>query len=192
MNRLEKIREEIKNLHIKSPDDCMRTWFYEGHVAVVAKYADEVAKHIKANREIAVLAALFHDIARTWSVTKEPALMKESLEKAEVMMRAQMYSTIEIDQVKKAILNHSCRDTMPATEEGRVMATADALAHFMTDFYFVLPFYQWFTAGSTFKEYKKWLSEKIERDFHKKIFYDKYRKLVKKRYDSFKLLFSQI
>lgn len=190
MNRLENVRAEVKKLHEKSTEECLRIWFYGGHVEVAAKYADEIARKVGANAEIAVLGALFHDIARTWDVNDEPALMNESLKKAEELMEKHGYSNDEINKVKEAILNHSCRDKLPQTEEGKVMATADALAHLMTDFYLILPFNQWLKAASTFEGYRNWLLEKIDRDFHKKIFYAEYKQFAKKRYEALKTVFS--
>lgn len=191
MNRLEKVRKEVKELHEKSSDECMRIWFFEGHVDVVADYCKEISRKVGANPEISILGALFHDIARVWGVNKDPELMNKSLEKTEEIMKKYNYNTEEIQKVKDAILTHSCRGKLPKTEEGRILATADALAHLMTDFYFIIPFNGWLTAAKDFEGYKKWLLEKIERDFHKKIFYSEYKKMAKNRYEALKLLFSK-
>ena len=71
-----------------------------------------------------------------------------------------------------------------------MLATADALAHLMTDFYLVLPFNQWLTAAKDFEEYRKWVLEKVERDYSKKIFFASYRKMAKKRYEALKITFA--
>lgn len=189
-NRLEVIKEEIKNLHDKSADECMRNWFYEGHVALVARNAQEIAEKVGANAEISVLASLFHDVARTWGVNDEPALMNESLAKAKGLMKKYGYSDDEIEQVKQAILPHSCRREAPQTEEGKVLATADALAHLLSDFYFILSFYGWLTATKDFEGYKCWLLEKIERDMHKKIFYEEYKNRARPKYEALKTIFA--
>lgn len=188
--RLESIKEEVKALHDSSSDECMRTWFYEGPVALVARNAQEIAEKVGTNMEISVLASLFHDIARTWDVNDEPALMNESLGKAEELMKKHGYSDDEVEQVKQAILPHSCREIAPQTEEGRVLATADALAHLLSDFYFILPFYGWLTAIKDFDGYKRWLLEKIERDMHKKIFWDEYKDRARPKYEAMKTAFT--
>lgn len=191
-DRLEKVREEVRKLHAQSEDECMRTWFYGNHVAVVAKYAGEVAKHAKADVEIAVLAALLHDIARTKKIFDEPALTEESFRMAGEILERNGYAHDEIELVKKAIANHGCHDNLPETEEGRAMATADALAHLMTDFYVVFAFnHHWADLPRDFEGYRNWVLAKIERDFRKKIFYEEYRKLAEKRYQAIKLLFSK-
>ena len=189
--KITSIQNEIKTLHDQSPDKCMRTWFYEGHVALVAKNAGEIAPKVGADAEISILAALFHDIARVWDVNDEPALMNESLAKAEEIMKKHNYSPQQITQVQEAIRNHSCREKLPDTEEGRVLATADALSHIMSDFYFILPFYGWLKAADSFEGYRKWLLEKIERDIHKKIFYPEYKEKVRERYEALKTIFKK-
>lgn len=188
-NRLESIKEEIKNLHDQSNNECLRTWFFEGHVLLTAKNAQEIADKVGANAEISVLAALFHDIARTWDINDEPALMDQSLIKAEEIMKKYNYTNHEVEQVKQAVETHSCREKLPETEEGKVLATADALAHLLSDFYFILPFNGWLNAADDFVGYKNWLLEKIERDLHKKIFYSEYRTKAQPKYEAIKTIF---
>ncbi|MBI2578764.1 MAG: HD domain-containing protein [Candidatus Aenigmarchaeota archaeon] len=157
-------------------------------MGIRTKIADEVG----ANAETVILSALFHDIARVWGVQRDPDLMDKSLETTEEIMARHGYSTAEIQAVKDAIIPHSCRDGMkPYTEEGRVLATADALAHLMTDFYFALWENHWLAGNMTFDDYVAWALKKIERDFHRKIFYDKWRKIAERKYNDLKSHFAQ-
>ena len=190
MNNLEAIRKEIKRLHDASKEEYIREWFFEGHVCIVASYAREIAEQEGADAEACELAALFHDVARCWGVEKDPELMEESLKRAEGIMKKHGYAKKKIQMVREAILNHSCNDELPVTDEGKVLATADAMAHLMTDFYFILPFHGWLKAADSYEGYKKWVAGKIGRDFNKKIFYRKQKALAKKRYEAFKTLFS--
>lgn len=188
-NRLEFIQKEVAALHIQSTNECMREWFFEGHVKLVVDYVHKMASDYGANEELTVLGALFHDVARTWGVQDDPDLMEQSLEKAKELMRAHEYSEGEVQQVQEMILTHSCKEQMPQSPEGKVLATADALAHLMSDFYFVLPFNGWLTAADDFEGYKRWLLEKIERDFHKKIHFDQHRELARPKYEALKVIF---
>lgn len=129
MANLEEIRGIVERIHSGSDNPCMNSWFYHGHVEVVASYTEKIACDVDADAEIAVLGALFHDIARCWGVRDDPALMDESLAKAEEVLDAHGYSKEQIEQVKQVIIPHSCRENMPETIEAKVMATADALAH---------------------------------------------------------------
>lgn len=189
--RLIAIRKEIEEMHKNSNEEYIREWFFDGHVKIVAEYAEKIAKEVGANVEVSVLAALFHDVARCWGIDKDPELMEESLEKTEEIMKKYNYPKSTIEKVKKAIMHHNCRDRLPDTKEGKVMATADAMSHFMTDFYFIMPFRGWLKCASTIDGYKKWAEEKIEREFKRKIFYEKYKKEAKSRYLAFKTLFKE-
>jgi len=191
MERLLKIKERVKNLYADSTDDCMRTWFYPGHVEVVFNYVLEIAKRENIDPTIPALAGLFHDIARANGVFDDPQLMDDSLKTTKDLMQQANYTSAEIDPVCDIIKIHSCRNEPPNTLEGKVMVTADALAHFMTDFYFVLPFYGWYRAAKTFEGYKAWLLEKVERDFNKKIQFNIDKERAKARYQSFLMLFSE-
>lgn len=191
MDKLEKVREEVKALHEKSTVESMRTWFYDNHILVVAKYAREISLKAGANPETAVLASLLHDIARTQNVMDEPDLMNESLKMSEEILKRNGYPGKVFENVRQAILFHGCHAQLPQTEEGKVMATADALAHLMTDFYPVMMFNRWVgRIPNDFEAYRNWTLSKAKRDFEKKIFYGEYRKLAEKRYESLKLLFS--
>ena len=189
-DKIKSIKGEVKTLYDQSEDECMCTWFFKGHVMLVASYAKEIAEKVGASVEIAVLASLFHDIARTWGVDNDPELMNESLIKTEELMKKYGYSDNEVEQVKQAILPHSCREKIPQTEEGKVLATADALAHFLSDFYIILPANGWLTVAKRFEGYRDWVVEKIERDFHKKIFYNEYREQARKKYEALKIVFT--
>lgn len=191
MGRIENITKEVKSLHDASNEEYIREWFFEGHVNVVAEYGRQVAVDAGADPELVVLAALFHDIARTWGVDEDPGLMNASLDKAESIMNRNGYSKKQIDAVREAIMSHSCKGKMPRTPEGKTLATADALAHLMTHFYLVLPFNGWLKAADNFEDYRKWVLEKIERDFRKKIFFEKYRKMAEKRYEAMKVVFQK-
>jgi ABC-type hemin transport system ATPase subunit len=45
------------------------------------------------------------------------------------------FSEDEIIIVHDILIHHSCRDILPQTQEGRIMATADAVVHLTSDFY---------------------------------------------------------
>ncbi len=188
--KVESIKQEVEKLYAQSKDESMRAWFFKGHVMLVANYGKEVAEDVGADVEIVVLAALFHDIARVWEIDDDPELMNESLKTTREVMIRYGYSDSKIKEVEQAILHHSCRETLPQTEEGKVLSTADAMAHFLSEFFLILPVNCWLNATDNFEEYKSWVKRKIERDFHKKIFYPKYRAKVRKKYEALKTVFN--
>ncbi len=191
MSKLSETEDQVKEIYRKSEDNFMRTWFFENHVKVVVDYADKIAKEAKADSEICVLSALFHDIARPLGFFDEPQLMEESLMVAEEMMEKQGYTKDKVQKVMEAIIPHSCNDKLPTTLEGKILATADALAHLMTDFYLLIGLNKWIGKSKDTEKYREWVLEKIERDFKKKIFFDPWKQKAEKRYNAIKLVFSQ-
>src|SRR5207249_4472175 len=92
--------------------------------------------------------------------------------------------------VNEIIAPHSCSPTMPTALEGKVLATADAMVHFQTDF-FIYAAWHHFGGVDKIPEFKNWVLTRIEKHFHKKIFFDKYRKEIEPEYKAVKLLFSK-
>lgn len=76
----------------------------------------------------------------------------------------------------------------PENIEAKVLATADAMAHFTTDFYLEICWNNYLFED--LNAYKKWVLEKIERDLNSKIFFEEYREIAKPFYQSIKTLFS--
>lgn len=66
------------------------------------------------------------------------------------------------------ILTHSCNKDIPDTLEGKILASADAMSHYSSDFYLQIAV----TGKRNLKDFKKWTLEKLDRDFNKKIFFD--------------------
>ena len=78
---------------------------------------------------------------------------------------------------------------VPESLEGKILSTADSLAHLKTDFY-VYAVYARATEDSL-TEIKEWALKKLERDFHAKIQFDDVREEVRAEYDMLKTLFSR-
>jgi len=182
--KLKSIENQVRELYKNSDNEFMKAWFFENHVKVVSSYSEKIALEVKADIEICVLSALFHDVARAWGVWNDPQLMDESLKKAEELMGKEGYPQDKISEVKDAILYHSCEDVLPKTVEGKVVATADALAHLMTDFYLVILYNKWIEKAKNLETYRKWVLEKVDRDFNKKIFFDEWKTKSKERYEA--------
>lgn len=106
------------------------------------------------------------------------------------VLKQASYSPAEITQVMdEVIAPHSCKDgEFPTTLEGKVMATADALAHLNTDFYVQFA-WKHLPDGKTYPEFLQWVAEKIERDFNAKIFFDEVKVEIEPRYQALKSVF---
>lgn len=193
MNRLEELEAKVRELYeSKNPNRADWTdWLAVNHVYVAADYATDLAKKLGENADLARTAALLHDIADAVTDRTNPQHQSESLRMARELMEASGYPKEEIDpMVDDALLYHSCHgDERPSTMEGKILATADALAHLKTDFYL---YAAWKNAADwSLEQVKAWTLEKIDRDWKVKIFFDDVRADAKPDYDMIKELFSR-
>lgn len=193
MDLIEKVRMAVAELYGQhNPARAVwADWLYENHVLIVAKFAREVAERHGVDADTCEAAALLHDLGDAVTSRHDPAHGWVSLDRAEELLVAAGYDEITIRRlVDDALRYHSCHgDECPQSDEGKVLATADALAHFLTDFY---PYMQECVLKDRGVEaFRRWAAEKIERDYHIKIFYDDERARVKSAYEKYRQLFSQ-
>lgn len=192
MDKLDKVRKEVHRLYTKKKQatDGLIEWIYQSHVLVVAKNAEYLAKESKADVVYSVAGALLHDIADTEMDRSNPQHEARSVDIAREVLSKSGFSKENIEEIIKEVISpHSCTHTMPTLLEGKVLATADALAHFQTEFY---TYFAWNHLGANnYKEFKHWVLEKVERDLNKKIFFASSKKKIRKEYEAIKLLFSK-
>ncbi len=193
MEKLKNLEQRVKDLYEEQNPNRAEwaSWLADNHVFVVADYATELAKKYGANEELARAAALLHDIADVKMKRDDTTHEAESLRMARELMQDADYSEEDIKLVvDDAIRYHSCHgDERPASTEGKILATADSLAHLKTDFYV---FATWALGReSTLEEIKEWVLKKIDRDLNNKILFDDVRKEVTPDYDLIKELFSR-
>lgn len=154
------------------------------------KKTEELSERFGANSDIAVAGAWLHDFGDAFVHRNSLEHTAVTGEKSRQVLEKAGYSSEEIEQVlQKVIAPHSCRDGFsPTTIEGKVMATADALAHLITDFYV---HFTWMhlPENKTFEEYRDWVAKKLDHDFHKKIFFDEVRAEVEDRVEVLKEVF---
>jgi len=171
---------QIKNL-VKN--ECLTLgyidkWFYNVHLLGVEKFAKELLKKLpKADKEIVLLGVWLHDLQRVRGI-KDNHVKIGAIE-AEKVMKQFGYSEKTIKHVKEMILAHSC-DTrlMPKSLEGKILASADAMSHYINDFYLTIAS----TGQRDLAGFKKWALEKLDRDYNKKIFFDFAKKMIEKRH----------
>jgi len=192
MTRLDALANKVDELYRKpkSGADPFIQWGYLNHLLVVAKFARDIAILKSANEEVCVAGALLHDIADTAMSRFHKNHEEKSLEMARTLLAETGFSGTEIAEiVNEVIVPHSCRDVLPTKLEGKVLATADALAHFETDFYL---YFAWENlGGEDYLAFKKWTLQKIEKDFNRKIFFDDTREKTRPNYEAIKRMFSK-
>jgi putative nucleotidyltransferase with HDIG domain len=192
LNRISKLTEEVSALYLtKNPKRAdWADWLFENHIFVVAKKAGELADRFGAKKELCEAAALLHDIADTVMRREDERHDVESESIARMLLEKTGFSAQEITIiVDDAIHFHSCKNgKLPQTLEGKIMATADALAQLQTNFFeFALETFQQYKSRD---DIKKWALSKIERDFRVKIFFVEVQDQVIKDYEKAKSVFT--
>jgi len=192
MQKLDNLRREVETLYAaNNPEaDVWIDWAYKNHVLFVADYTEKIAVAQHANVELAVAGALVHDIADAVTGRRDPEHEAKSLAMAHDLLLKSGFSEDEtVFVVNEIVKPHSCKEISPTTLEGKVMATADGAAHFLTDFY---PLFCWRHYGpeDDYRTFKTWMLAKMEKDVNKKLFFDDVRQEVLPRYEALKLVFS--
>jgi HD superfamily phosphodiesterase len=189
MPDLNKVSQLVTATYEASSDDFAQ-WMLKNHVPIVAAKTEELARRFGADANIAVAGAWLHDFGDAFVHRHSDEHDEVSEREATKVLQQADYSEDEIKQVlEQVVAPHSCKDGFfPTTLEGRVMATADALAHLSTDFYIQFTWMH-LPEGKNFQEYLEWVDEKLERDFNTKIFFDEVKDEVRPRYEALKEVF---
>ncbi|NTV55116.1 MAG: HD domain-containing protein [Candidatus Moranbacteria bacterium] len=191
MNRIELLEQKTRERYeARHPDRAnWADWLYAYHLFVVVEQAKRLSKIHGVQGDRAVAAAMLHDIADSEMSRFDPRHLERSVEIAEDLLRETAFSEAEIEDIKDTIRYNGCHDGyVPASFEGKIMATADAIAHLSTDFYDRS--LAALKADSVAREkILAWALPKIERDFHDKIFFDDVREEVRPDYERVKRLF---
>lgn len=195
MSRIEKLRKKVEELYrVKNAARVeWADWMWEGHVMIVADYTEKLSERYGANPDLAVAGALLHDIADTVMGRDDPRHEAESEWIAQELLKEYGFTEEEIGiVVDDAIRFHGCHDDeKPQSLEGKILATADALAHLKTNFYdYGIQAME--ERGESPEEIKRWIAEKIERDFYKKIAFEEVREEVKADYGRIKSLLPKL
>ena len=184
MSKISTIKEKIKQECFNSK--YIDNWFYDAHLLGVEKFAKFLLRKLtKANKEEVLLGVWLHDLQRIRGLKGDHA--KIGAREAEKVMREFKYSEDTIEHVKDIILSHCCNTKLrPKTLEGKILASADAMSHYINDFYLIIAT----TGQRDVKNFKKWALEKLNRDYNKKIFFDFAKKEIKGRHDLLKEVFT--
>jgi len=174
---LNKVRELVKN----EADEA--DWKY--HIVPVTKYAKKLAKILNADEEVVELAALLHDIGRLRFGRENHEVT--GIPEAEKILTEYNAPQNVIAEVKHCIESHrGSKDIQPRTTIAKIIANADAMAHFD-----ILPvFFYWRSKKQTFDEAFKWVEDKIDREWNKKLTLPEAREMMEEKYKAIKLVLS--
>ncbi len=161
------VRELYEQKHEHRAD--WADWLYSYHVFIVADYASQLATKHRIDSELPRAAALLHDCADAVMSRFDGRHTETTYELSRSLLEKSGFTPAEITLVvDDAIAYHSCRDGhSPTSIEGKVLAVADAFAHFKTDYY--LRAVEALLGEVSLEECKQWVCKKIDRDYHDKI-----------------------
>jgi HD superfamily phosphodiesterase len=185
--KLEHLVEQL--YESKDPNrDGWADWLYVNHVIWTANKAEGLAKRFNIDPQLSRAAALLHDISDAKIERQNSGSEELSLTLARDLLRQAHFDEATIVLlVDDALRYHSCRNgEKPSSDVGKVLATADALAHFQTDFY---PFAFSSKLFGDYNKLKAWSAQKIAKDFNNKIFFDEVREEARPQFETLKLLF---
>ncbi|MFA6974043.1 MAG: HD domain-containing protein [Parcubacteria group bacterium] len=188
--QIEKLAKKIKKMYYspeksKGVDEVKQKMlqdFWDHHIVPVTKEARRLAKKYKANEDLVWIGAMLHDI----SLIDDPKLHDEmSAIKAYDILIKEKFDKDVAEKVKNIALTHRCKKFIPKTKEEKIVATADALNHFLPSFYLGIAV----VASEEYADTMKKNMQKLEKDYEHKIFFPAEKKLVKKRLADFQRWF---
>ena len=187
----QKVAQLVEKAYTSSKEDFAQ-WMWNNHLQFVARKTEELAKRFGANEDLAVAGAWLHDFGDAFVHRHSGEHEEASVNEAKKVLHEAGYSVDEMQEVLEVIIEpHSCKDdNLPTTIEGKVLATADALAHLTTDFYIQFTWKR-LPENKSYSEFVDWVNEKLNRDFYKKIFFEEIKDEVKNRYQSLLEVFSK-
>jgi len=172
----------VKQIKAKIKKECYESghiepWFYDRHLLAVEKFANFLLKKLpKADKEIVLLGVWLHDIQRVRGLKGDH--QKMGAREAKKIMQGYNYPDKTIKSVQAIILTHACDGALPGALEGKILATADAMTHYVNDFYLQIAV----TGQRSLEEFKRWSLEKLNRDYNKKIFFPFAKQVIKGRH----------
>ncbi len=178
------VAQLVQNAYANSNEDFGK-WMWENHLQLVARKAEELAQNHNANVDLAVAGAWLHDFGDAFVHRHSQLHDQISALEAQKVLEEAGYAKAEITEVLEIIIKpHSCKDgSFPTTVEGKILATADAYAHLMTDFYLQFT-WKHLPDNKSYLEFIDWVREKLRRDFNDKIFFEEVSQAVASRYES--------
>ena len=160
---------------------CKDSVMFRVHVESVVKYSESLAKKLGADIEVCVLAAWLHDIAKIDKGPKGRHHVRGA-EEAERILKNFKYSDDVISKVKHCVLCHSSDDSfVPVSLEAKIVASADALAHF--DNFLLLVHHYFVSKNLSLVECKEKLLKKYDKSWNK-LLLPEAREIAKSKFDS--------
>lgn len=127
MGRIEKVREVVDGILSGMPDDEERRCAYI-HLYGVAQAGALIAIKRKENVELAVIAAMLHDIYTYKNMNLIDHAHQGAVLAREILEELKIFSWEEIDLICQAIYNHSEKERVHGTLD-EILKDADVMQH---------------------------------------------------------------
>jgi uncharacterized protein len=192
MIMIEKVREIVKKECEIPKTGKTRAWdwrFWKFHIVPVVKYAKLLARKFGIDEELAELCALLHDIGAIKFGAKNHEIT--GIPEAEKVLKQLNCPQEVINEVKHCIESHrGSGNKEPKTIIAKIIKNADAMAHF--DAIPVLIQIGLEKENNNIEKAVKWVYDKIERDWNKKLTIPEAREMMREKYEAIKLLFDSM
>jgi putative nucleotidyltransferase with HDIG domain len=182
---------EVSELY-STATTSMGKWMWRNHTQWVANKAKQLAEKYGADTEKVYCAALLHDLGDSKYERGHDDFDTWSWEKGKEILKKAGFAKAERKEILEAVSTHSCHPGhLPTTIEGKVLATADGMWHLQTSFFPVICYMNRPDSTRTYEEWQEWFSQKLERDFGPKIFFEDERSEVREDYEALLRVFGK-
>src|SRR6185369_13067283 len=131
-----KIEREVKRMHLDAEGEPQRKklleHFWMHHIVPVVAYSRDMAERYGGDMDVVHLGALLHDMALIENAEPHDEI---GANKAFEFLIVNWVPREMAEKVRDIVLKHRCKVYVPETQEEKIVATADALAHFFPNFH---------------------------------------------------------
>lgn len=193
MSTYERVHQRTKDLY-SLPNKVIpwNEWVFSGHNEVVDYWVQQLGGKYEFDVDACRIAAQLHDIAYSWTSKNDSTQEEQSIAKARLILQEEGFDSERIKFIVDDIIaGHGMHEgETPTLMEAKVFATADAMAHYTTDFYLVMCWNHYLFETKGLEDYRSWVLKKMDRDFNNKIFFEDFREIARPYYEALKMVFT--
>lgn len=182
-----KIEEEVKKMHLEADGEPQRKklleHFWLHHIIPVMAYSKGMTLKYGGDEDVVQLGALLHDMAL---IEGDEYHDETGAKRAYAYLLEKGASEDLAKKVSDIVLKHMCKEVKPVTLEEKIVATADALAHFFPEFHETGAVE---LAKEDHIEMKVLDIEKLEKMYMDKVFFEDEKKVMEKVMSDFRKLY---
>ena len=170
-----RIEKEIRDMHLNAEGEPQRKklleHFWNHHIIPVMAYSREMAGRYGGDIDIIHLGALMHDMALIADSEPHDEIGATKTYEFLIVRWAPPETAKKVSDI---VLKHRCKLYVPETLEEKIVATADALAHFFPNFH---ESGAYAIAREDHAQIKVLNIEQLEKEYESKVFFEREKKL---------------